>query len=212
MIRPLAGTFKEQPPMNVMTNRSLAAALTTALAAVPMIGFGADTSHLDVRMGLWETTTTVQGAEALQQAAMAGMPAEAREGMAQAMQNMTPERRAQMAAAMGQVSQRHAGLQVHKARSCITVEKLQKEGFFNDKEMQEHCTHTVTQNDGRATAVSFSCTEDGVTSKGQVRFEATSPTSVKGAMDMHMVIHDRPVTTHSDFQSTWISADCGTEK
>lgn len=194
--------------MNVMTTRSLAAALAT----VPMIGFSADTSHLNVRMGLWETSTTVQGAEALQQAAMAGMPAEARERMAQAMNNMTPERRAQMEAAMGRVSQQHTGPQAHKVRSCVTAEKMQKEGFFNDKEMQGHCTHTVTQNDGHATAVSFSCTEDGVTSKGQVRFEATSPTSVKGTMDMHMVIHDRPVTTHSDFQSTWIGADCGTEK
>jgi hypothetical protein len=183
--------------MNVTTIRSMAA----ALAAIPMICLSADGSKLNVRLGLWETTTTVSGAG---EAAMAGME--------EAMQNMTPEQKARMAAAMSRMQQQPSGPREHKWRSCMTAEKMQRDSFFNDKEMGGHCTHTILQNDSHATAVSFTCSENGVTNQGQVRFEATSPTSVKGTMDMHMVMHDRPVNMHSDFQSTWIGADCGTEK
>jgi hypothetical protein len=197
MMRSLAGTSKEQPSMNTMTIRSLA----VALAVIPVIGFSADSSNLNVRMGLWETTMTVAGAG---DAAMAGM--------AEAMQNMTPEQKARMAAAMSHMRQEESVPRVHKSRSCMTPEKMHRDSFFNDKEMGKKCTHTIVENTPRATAVSFTCSENGVTNQGQVRFEATSPTSVKGTMDMHMVMHDKPVNMHSDFQSTWIGADCGTEK
>ena len=183
--------------MNTKTIRSLA----LALAAMPMIGFSADSSKLNVRLGLWETTTTVVGAGAAAAA-----------GMAEAMESMTPEQKARMAAAMSHMRQEQSLPQVHKVRSCMTAEKMQRDSFFNDKEMGAHCTHTITENDSHATAVSFTCSENGVTNRGQVRFEATSPTSVKGTMDMQMTIHDRPTNMHSDFQSTWIGADCGTEK
>lgn len=183
--------------MNVMTIRSMA----VALAAIPMICLSADGSKLNVRLGLWETSTTIAGAG---DAAMAGM--------AEAMQNMTPEQKARMAAAMSHMKQEPSAPRLHKSRSCMTPEKMQRDSFFNDKEMHGHCTHTITENNSHATAVSFTCSEEGVTSEGKVRFETISPTSVKGTMDMHMVMHDRPVNMHSDFQSTWISADCGTEK
>ncbi len=183
--------------MNVLTIRSMA----VALAAIPMISLGADGSKLNVRLGLWETTATVAGAG---EAAMAGM--------AEAMQNMTPEQKARMAAAMSHLQQEQSVPTVHKSRNCMTAEKMQRDSFFEDKEMRGHCTHTISENNSQTTAVSFTCSENGVTSQGQVRFVATSPTMVKGTMDVHMVIHDKPVTMHSDFQSTWIGADCGTEK
>ncbi len=183
--------------MNVMTVRSMA----VALAVIPMISLSADGSKLNVRLGLWETSTTVAGAGGAVAA-----------GMAEAMQNMTPEQKARMAAAMSRMQQEESVPRVHKSRSCMTAEKMQRDSFFDDKEMRGHCTHTITENTGTTTAVSFTCAENGVTNTGQVRFVATSPTSVKGTMDMHMVIHDKPVNMHSDFQSTWIGADCGTEK
>jgi hypothetical protein len=143
---------------------------------------------------------------------MAGAGDAAMAGMAEAMQNMTPEQKARMAAAMSHLQQQPSVPKTHTSRSCMTAEKMQRDSFFNDKEMRGHCTHTITENDSHATAVNFTCSEDGTTSEGKVRFETISQTSVKGTMDMHMVIHDHPVNMHSDFQSTWIGADCGTVK
>ena len=182
--------------MNSLVKNTLAA----ALAAIPTIALSADAPKLNVRMGLWETSMSVAGAGS---AAMAGM--------AEAMQNMTPEQKARMAAAMSRMQQDDAP-RMHKSRSCMTPEKMHRDGFFNDKEMNGHCTHTIIENTATATALSFSCAENGVTNEGKMRFEAASPTVVKGTMDMNIVVHGKPANTHTEFQSTWISADCGSEK
>lgn len=189
--------------------------LAAILTAAPMIALAADSPKLDVRPGLWETTTTVAHNGGPGMPAMPGagaMPPGASERMAEAMQNMSPEQRAQMAAAMSRMNQNRGGPHEHKYRSCMTEEKMHRDGFFEDKEMRGHCTHTVIENNAHATAVSFECSEDGATSKGTVRFTAISATQVKGTMDMNMVVHDMPMSVHTDLQSTWIGPDCGDEK
>lgn len=185
--------------MYTMTIRSLAA----ALAIVPMIAFSADTPlpNLNVRMGLWETTVNSTG---VGDAIMAGMD--------DAMKNMTPEQKARMAAAMSNMQQHSSQLDAHTSRSCMTPEKMKRDAMMNDKRMGEHCTHTVTENTATTMAVHFTCSENGVTNEGDGRFTAVSPTSVKGIMDMHMNMHGKPVNMHSEFQSKWISADCGSVK
>lgn len=194
--------------MNVMIIRSVAA----SLAAIPMIAFTADISKLDVRLGLWETTTTVADTGGQGLAGMENMPPEANEKMAAAMQKMPPEQRARTEAYMAQMRQHRSGPQVHKFRTCMSAEKMRKDSFFGDKEMRGQCTHTITESDSHATAVTFSCAENGVLNQGQVRFVATSPTAVNGTMDMHVVVHDKPITMHTDMQSTWLGPDCGTVK
>jgi hypothetical protein len=183
--------------MKTLTIRTLAA----ALAVIPLVAISADTPKLNVRMGLWETTVTSSGTG---EAIMAGMD--------EAMKNMTPEQKARMAAAMSRMQQHASVPNAHTSRSCMTPEKMQRDALFNDKEMAGHCTHTVTENTAQSMAVHFSCSENGVTNEGEGRFTALSPTTVKGSMDMHMVMHGKPVNMHSDFESKWVSADCGTEK
>lgn len=183
--------------MNSLVKNTLA----TALAAMPMIALCADAPKLNVRMGLWETTVAATGTA---DAIMAGME--------DAMKNMTPEQKARMATAMSRMQQHESVPNAHTSRSCMTPEKMQKDAMMSDKKMAEHCTHTVTENTATTMAVHFSCSNDGVTNEGDGRFTAVSPTAVKGSMDMHMVMHGKPVNMHSDFQSKWISADCGNEK
>jgi len=186
-----------------------------ALALAPMIAFAGESPKLDVRLGLWETTTTVAHEGAAGMPGMAGAPAlppGASERMAEAMQNMSPEQRAQMAAAMSRMNQNRNVPHEHKYKSCMTAEKMHRDGFFNEKEMRGHCTHTVIENDAHSTAVSFECAEEGATSKGTVRFTAISSTQVKGTMDINMVVHGMPMSMHSDIQSTWLGPDCGDEK
>jgi hypothetical protein len=185
--------------MKTLTLRTLAA----ALAIIPMIVFSADTPlpNLNVRMGLWETTVTSSG---MGDAIMAGMD--------DAMKNMTPEQKARMAVAMSRMQQHEAVPHANTSHSCMTPEKMKRDAMMSDKNMAGHCTHTVTENTATTMAVHFTCSENGVTNEGDGRFTALSPTSVKGSMDMHMVMHGKPVNMHSDFQSKWISADCGAEK
>ncbi|MBS0388299.1 MAG: DUF3617 domain-containing protein [Proteobacteria bacterium] len=186
-----------------------------ALALVSMTTFAADSPKLDVRLGLWETTTTVShnGTPGMpDMAAAAAMPPGASQRMAEAMQSMSPEQRAQMAAAMSRMNQNRGGPHEHKYKSCMTADKMRRDGFFNDKDMRGHCTHTVIENTAHSTVVSFECAEEGATSKGTVRFTAISDTQVKGTMDMNMVVHDMPMSVHTDIQSTWLGPDCGDEK
>lgn len=175
--------------------------VAASLAAIPMIALSADVPKLNVRMGLWETTVTSTGTG---DAIMAGME--------EAMKNMTPEQKARMAAAMSRVQQKQSLPNAHTSHSCMTPEKMQRDAIMSDKEMAGHCTHTVTENTTQTMAVHFSCSNEGVTNEGDGRFTAVSPTAIKGTMDMHMVMHGKPVNMHTDFQSRWISADCGTEK
>jgi len=189
--------------------------LAAALAAAPLATLAADRPKLDVRLGLWETTTTVthNGAPGMPgMAAAPAMPPGASERMAEAMQHMSPEQRAQMAAAMSRMNQNRNTPHEHKYRSCMTEDKMHRDGFFDDKEMRGHCTHTVIENNAHSTAVSFECSEDGATSKGTVRFTAVSATQVKGTMDMNVVVNGTPMTMHTDLLSTWIGPDCGDEK
>ena len=182
-------------------NSLLKTTSVAALAAIPMIALSADAPKLNVRMGLWETTVTSTGTG---EAIMAGME--------EAMKNMTPEQKARMAAAMSRMQQKDSMPNAHTSHSCMTPEKMQRDAMMSDKDMAGHCTHTVTENTAQTMAVHFSCSENGVTNEGEGRFTAVSPTAVKGSMDMHMVMHGKPVNMHSDFQSKWISADCGAEK
>ncbi|MGH8254121.1 MAG: hypothetical protein ACRES2_08770, partial [Steroidobacteraceae bacterium] len=111
--------------MNSPIYRSLA----VALAAIPVIALGADTPKLNVRMGLWESTIIATGTG---EAIMAGMD--------DAMKNMTPEQKARMAVAMSRMQQHESVPQAHTSRSCMTPEKMQRDGLTSDKEMAGHCT------------------------------------------------------------------------
>ena len=185
-----------------MTIRTIIA----VLAAFPVIGFAADSPKLDVRTGLWESssTSTFTG--------MPAMPAGAEKELAEAMSRLTPEQRAQMAGLQAQMHRRQGMPQVHKERSCMNREKMEKNGFFGDQDTKGHCTHTITQNDSRTMAATFTCEDKESSGKGQMVFTANSPTSVKGTIDMTMTVEGKPMTTHIDLESQWVAADCGDVK
>ena len=185
-----------------MTIRTMVA----VLVVFPVIGFAADAPKLDVRMGLWESTatTTFTG--------MPAMPSSAEKAMAAAIGHLTPEQRAQLAGLQAQMHERQGMPQVHKERSCMSREKMEKNGFFGDQDTKGHCTHTITQNDGRTMAATFTCEDKESSGKGQMVFTANSPTSVKGTLDMSMTVTGKPMTTHTELQSQWVAADCGDVK
>ena len=158
------------------------------LAAVASAALAQTTINLDVKPGLWETTTTTQ---------TSGMPA---------LDNskMTPEMRARVEEMM---KKRQAkGPSSHTSRSCMTKEKLQKDMFMNESG-QVSCKRTILTNTRSSLEVKVECSSDKAVSAGTFHLEALSRESVKGNLKLSgMVNADTAVS------SKWIGADCGDVK
>ena len=147
---------------------------------------------LDVKTGLWETTSTTN---------VAGQLPISPDQMA----NLTPEQRAKIEQAMKASSGKPMTY-----KSCLTKEKLEKGyGFDNHKE----CTHDVLTSTAHKVDVRMVCTEkDGTKMNVLVKVDALSSTNVKGTTHMTMENGGRTMTSDGTLTSKWISSDCGSVK
>src|SRR5215470_18928091 len=128
--------------------------------------FAADTApRLNVKLGLWEVTTTTS---------MAGAPPIPSDALA----NMTPEQRAMVEQRMSMGGAPRTSTE----KTCETKEKLEKDNLFKGKD--DECTRTPVTNTATRVEMKMHCSVKGYTSDGTIRFDAISPENVKGAMDM----------------------------
>ncbi len=147
---------------------------------------------LDVKLGLWETTTVSQ---------VSGMPPISPEMMAR----MTPEQKAKMEAMM---KQRQAqGPQTHTTKKCVTKEDLGKGGWF-DKEDQD-CTKTVLTSTSHKLDVKLECTKGGGKQSGTLHIEAMDSGNVKGTMQMSATNGTNTMNVNSTMSSKWLGSACG---
>jgi len=152
---------------------------------------------LDVKLGLWEVTNTMQ---------MSGMPPVSIPP--DALARMTPDQRARVEAMM-----KERGLGSPRTRtqkSCMTREKMNKQEIFNDEE--KHCTRTVVASSGSKLEMRLQCTTEGATTSGTFRIEALNSENVKGAMQMATTSGDRTMNMNSNFTAKWLGPDCGDVK
>ena len=105
-------------------------ALAVIFLASPAAWSADKIQPLDVKLGLWETTSTTQ---------MTGMPPIPPE----VLDRMTPEQRAQMEATMGASGGQP---KAHITKSCMTKERLEKGGSFGED--RPNCKRTVTGSTG----------------------------------------------------------------
>jgi hypothetical protein len=154
---------------------------------------------LDVKPGLWEVTSSNQ---------MAGqMPAQMPDSV---MQNMTPERRAQMEAMMKNMAARAA--QPQTRQRCITAEQLKRDAAFSDAQRSD-CKQTVTTNSSSDWEVHAQCSaENGRQSDITAHFHADSSTSVTGTVDATVDAQGRTMNMKNTIMAKWLSADCGSVK
>src|SRR6185437_10511547 len=125
--------------------------------------------NLDVKPGLWETTTTSQSS---------GMPPID-------VSKLTPEQRARFEAALR--AQQAKGAQTHTNKSCLTKEKLKD--IFSDMEKGSDmsCKRTIASNTRSVADFKMECTDGtGRKTNGTLHVEAVSRESVKGTMKMSM--------------------------
>ena len=147
--------------------------------------------RLDVKLGLWETTTSGMATGELP------IPADA-------MANMTPEQRAKIEQMM---KSRMNTPSTHVHKDCLTQETLDKELSFGAA--RENCTHPILSSSSSGAEVKFHCAEKDGTADGTVKFEASNSENVKGKIHMTMNANGKAMTNEVNMTSRWISASCG---
>jgi hypothetical protein len=164
------------------------AALVAAAAATAM----AQVSSLNVKLGLWEITSKSQssGAPAIDTS------------------KMTPEQRARIEAAMK--ARGSAGQAPRSRQTCITKEKLAKDGF-QEESPDPSCKRTIVTRTATVEEMKIECTGERA-STSQVRFEASSPDSINGTMKMTMVRSGAPMSIDVAITGKWLGAACGDVK
>jgi len=125
------------------------------------------------------------------------------------MQNMTPERRAQMEAMMKNMAARAA--QPRTWQRCITAEQLKRDAAFGETQRAD-CKQTVTTNSASDWEVHAQCSGEGRQSDITAHFHADSPTSVTGTVDMAITADARNMNGKNTISAKWLSADCGDVK
>jgi hypothetical protein len=159
----------------------LAALTVVVLAQSPM---------LDIRMGLWEmSTTTDLGGQ------MPGMD----------LSKMPPEQRAQMEAAMKNMMGRSI-----VTKSCMTKEKFDRSGFMQDRPGQT-CKQTLVSSTRSSLDAKVVCSGERPMT-GEMHFESTSATAMKGNIKMTGGEQGRPMQVSVSMTGKWIGADCGDAK
>ena len=157
--------------------------------------WAADKFHpLNVKPGLWETTSTITHSGEMP------IPAEF-------MAKLTPEQRARVEARMKANSAQKTT--THSDKSCMTREKLQEAPFSDEK---EHCTNTIVSSSSSKAEFKFACGMEEAKAEGKVAVEALSPEYVKGIIETNATGGGHTFNTSGTFTSKWLGPNCGDVK
>jgi hypothetical protein len=170
-----------------MSIQSLCVGCAIAVVSCTVVGF-AQTSQLNVKLGLWEMTSTSNiGGE-----------------MSIDTSKMTPDQKAKMEAAMKAMM----GPQVHVTKTCITKEDLAEAKFMMGDDRDAQCEQTLTTNTKTTLDVTMSCPGEHA-STGQMHIEAPSPTSIKAVMKGSNTSQGKTTTMDVTMNGKWLAAECG---
>jgi hypothetical protein len=143
---------------------------------------------LQVKTGLWETTTTMQ---------MSGLSIPADQ-----LAKMPPAQRAQMEQMMRSMGA--AAPRTSKNKSCVTEKDL-KEGAFRDAiKNDQQCKYTTVSATARHQEYTFQCTEQGHAANGRMVLDATDGAHVQGTTD----VKSDAANINIKFSSQWLGASC----
>ena len=153
-------------------------------AAMPVLA----ADSLQVKTGLWETTTTMQ-------LAGVSIPADT-------LAKMPPAQRAQMEQMMRSMG---AGApRTQKEKSCITEKDLKEGAFRNATEQNQQCKYTTVSATARHQEYTFQCMEQGHAANGRMVLDAADGTHVQGTAD----VKSDAANINIKFSSQWLGASC----
>ncbi len=167
---------------------SVKSLLVAACLSLPIVAVA---DQLNVKLGLWEVTSTTH---------TSGMPPLPKAMLDQ----MTPAQRAQMEAAMK--AEAAKGPETRTERECITQEDV--ENPFQSE--TEGCTQTIVTTTRTTQELRLTCTGE-FKGSGVMRITTPTPESMTGTMDLKMGEGSNVLTMKSQYTGRWLGADCGDE-
>lgn len=148
---------------------------------------------LNVKTGLWETTTTYKMSGELP------IPPEM-------LNRLTPEQRARMEERM---RARSGQSNSTTYQNCITKEDLENPDFTDRKQ----CTWTTLEVNSTYAKGSATCQPDsGMTLSGSGEITVVDQEHVKGSVHLNATGSGRGMTTDTTFTSKWIASECTNKK
>ena len=163
--------------------------ITASIPAFAQQQVGKRFQPLNVKPGLWQTTTTYKLAGELP------IPPGA-------LENMTPEQRARVEENM----KANGETQTLSDKHCVTQEELQNP--FNG----EHCTWTILDSTSTSAKGTVACEEQGMQLTGSGQFEVLDQEHMKGSAHLTSTGGSHTMTTDATFKSQWLGASCGNVK
>jgi Protein of unknown function (DUF3617) len=182
-----------------MSTQRVAALFVLCAAAIVMSVRADQPVNLAVDMGLWEITTHGQ---------MSGAIPPQMEGR---LQNMSPEQRKQIEAAMQGMmadSQRE-----HVFRECMTPERWSR-GFDSGYDTAQ-CKSTLMRNTRTEFEYSKVCAPQGEEEPGhteKAHFHLLDRHHVAGTVDVVQTGSGHPMTVHQSIEAKWLGSSCGDVK
>jgi len=160
------------------------------------IGLGvvlvAQAPALDIKMGLWEiTTTSSMGGE------IAGIDTS----------KLSKEQAAKMQEAMKAMMASHTDT----SKTCMTRDKFEKEGLLMNADEKAKCKQTINTNSKSVLDMNLACTGDQART-GHAHFEASSPSAFSGTMKFAQTEGGKTMNVDMQMSGKWLGADCGTVK
>ena len=178
------------------------AILAGVAALLPMTAWAADEfKPFDVKLGLWETTTTTEIAG---MPAMPAMPQIPEEQLAK----MPPQQRAQIEAMMK--ARGAGGPRTMNSKACMTRESLNRGLAFGRED--NACTRKVVSSSANRQEIHMECTHEKVTTTGDMIIERVDTEHVKGTVVMKSSGSEKPLDMKMSFNTKWVSSDCGDVK
>ena len=148
---------------------------------------------LNVKVGLWEVTTTTTTSGQMP------IPAEL-------LARLTPEQRARMEERMKANSAEKTRTITHK--QCMTKEKLAKESAFGQDDRR--CTRTVVSSSESKVELKMQCGVEGMKGEGTGVVEALNSESVKSSVHIVAIGGGHTMNSNSSSTAKWIGPVCGT--
>lgn len=174
----------------ISAQRKIAALAAVSLAAT-LISYAGDGSvKLNVKLGLWEVSTSGKAGGEIPEQMLAQIP---------------PERRAQMIAAIKANVNR-----THVYRQCITAEKL-KQGF-DVQPRRDGCQRTVVSNTSTDMTFREQCSGPEGPQNIEAHLHADSTESVTGTVSASMNRGGQTMTVDNTMLGKWLGASCGNVK
>ena len=171
-----------------MRGRQRAVTAFSCALVVSMLASAADALKLNVKLGLWEVTTTGKSEGAVPEELLA---------------RLTPERRERMIAAM-----KASGGKSHTSKRCVTAAQL-AQSFGAEGKENDTCQRTVVSNSATEMNVHTECSTGDGKRTSNARFHADNSETVTGKVNIVMTHGGKSMTFDSDVHAKWLSASCG---